>query len=357
MHEATDDDATQSVSVSHASLYARTPCFRSAPISTAFGGGQKECDVFLKMETGQPSGSFKLRGVSLSCLRAKEQGYEVLISSSGGNAGLAVAVAGQSLGLPVQVFLPKSTPDAVADALRGYGAQVKVEGDMWSQANDAAMREVERRNDEAKRPVAKLMHPFDDPIMWEGHATLIEECYHDMSHLPPPSAVVCSVGGGGLLMGVLAGLKNTPSWSDVPVIAVETVGANCLSRSLDAKGVVELDAITSVAKSLGANKTTQLIYDTCASAVERGVLKSAVIDDAAAVQGAVTFLEAHRCIVEPACGAAVAATLPSGGAAFEMAKSLHETRKGPVLVVACGGAVATVSSLRAMATDLGVAFP
>ena len=336
----------------HARLYANTPCFRAAPLSDRFGA-----DVYVKMEAAQPSGSFKLRGVSLACLRAANQGYEVFVSSSGGNAGLAVAVAGQALKVPVIVYLPTSTPESVAGALRSYGAEVRVEGSMWSEANAAAMREVERKNAEANRPAAKLMHPFDDAVMWEGHATLIAEAHESMAHLPPPCAVVCSVGGGGLLMGVLKGLESTPAWRGVPVVAVETVGADCLARSLAARSVVELDAITSVAKSLGANKTTEEIYDTCASAVDAGTLSSAVIDDAMAVEGAVAFLEAQRCVVEPACGAAVAAALPSGGAAFETARRLHERRGGPLLVVACGGAVATVPSLAAMARDLGVAFP
>lgn len=113
--------------------YLDTPFFQSVPLSDALG-----VPVYVKMDCMQPSGSFKLRGVSLACTRARDAGAARLVSSSGGNAGLAVAYAGQRMGMPVTVVLPESTPAFVKGRLEGYGAEVVVFGSQWSEANEHA---------------------------------------------------------------------------------------------------------------------------------------------------------------------------------------------------------------------------
>jgi threonine dehydratase len=95
-----------------------------------------------------------------------------------------------------------------------------------------------------------MLHPFDDPLLWEGHATLVDEIVRSGEK---PEAIVVSVGGGGLLSGVVEGLRRH-DWTNVPVVAVETVGADSLARSLEGGHLVTLDAITSIATSLGAKQ-------------------------------------------------------------------------------------------------------
>ena len=94
-------------------LWVRTPTIPSAPMSARLGR-----PVWLKLENTQPVGSFKQRGMGLSCARAVARGAEQLITSSGGNAGYAVAWAGRRLGVPVTVVVPSRTSPAMASARR-----------------------------------------------------------------------------------------------------------------------------------------------------------------------------------------------------------------------------------------------
>ena len=91
--------------------------------------------------------------------------------------------------------------------------------------------------------------PFDDPLIWEGHGTIIDELKEDLKGVKP-SLIICSVGGGGLMLGILNGLKRN-GWENVPVLAMETKGADSLNASVKAGTIVKLDSIKSIAKSLG----------------------------------------------------------------------------------------------------------
>ena len=95
--------------------------------------------------------------------------YDTLVSSSGGNAGLATAHAARALGIACTVVLPTTTPDAVRRKLEDeYGAEVIVEGAVWDEANERAKALAA----EYKRP---LVHPFEGETTWKGHASLVEE--------------------------------------------------------------------------------------------------------------------------------------------------------------------------------------
>ncbi len=273
--------------------------------------------VWLKMEAYQPTGSFKLRGVGVLCRRAVERGAKSLISSSGGNAGLAVAYAGARLGVPVTIFVPRSTSELTIARLRDEGALVEVHGAAW---DDAHARALEL----AQASGAEYVHPFDHPDLWDGHATMIDEVKKDG---PKPGAVVVAVGGGGLLVGVLVGLERN-GWGDVPVLAVETEGAASYAAALKAGAPVELPAITSVARSLGARR----VCDEAVAWSKRRPIVSWLVSDRAAVAACRRFADDHRALVEPACGAALAAV-------YDRAAPL--IGRSPVLVIVCGGAAVT----------------
>jgi L-serine/L-threonine ammonia-lyase len=292
-------------------VHVATPTVRSTPLSAAAGA-----DVWLKLENVQPSGSFKLRGMGLAAARAAARGATGLVSSSGGNAGLAVAVAGRSLGLPVVVVVPSTTGAAMIARLRAEGAEVRVEGSVWDEAHVAA-------TDLASRQGAALMHPFDDPDVWEGHATLVAEA---ATQAPRPDVVIVSVGGGGLLCGVARGLEEI-GWSDVPIVAAETEGAASYAAALAAGRPVEIPAITSVATSLGARRVCE---QAVAWSRERPI-RSFLCTDAQALAAARRFADDHRMLVEPACGAALAAVGT-------------ESARGRCWVVVCGGAAVTIDS-------------
>lgn len=296
-------------------LHIETPLIASSAMSK---DGQT---VWLKIDALQPSGSFKLRGIGHACEEYARRGARRFISSSGGNAGLAVACAGRQLGLPVVVVAPETTSARARELMLREQAELIVHGASFTEANAHALSMVGEHD--------AFIHPFDDPLLWTGHATMIDEVAHSGM---TPDAVVLSVGGGGLLCGVIEGLRRN-GWDKVPVIAVETDGADSLAQSIEADARIELARIGSIATSLGARQVSQAAFDW----THVHPMNSMVVSDKAAVAACIRFLDEHRVVVEPACGAALAvayAGLPEL-AAFKN-----------LLVIVCGGVTATVAQLQ-----------
>lgn len=276
------------------------------------------------MECFQPVGSFKIRGIGHLCRQAIENGAESLVSSSGGNAGFAVAFAGRQLGVPVTVVVPTTTPAAVREKIGEVGATVAVAGDVWDETHQHAL-------ELAESDTCCYVPPFDHPSLWAGHATLIHEYAADH---PQPDGVVVAVGGGGLLCGICAGLRDV-GWGNTPILAVETDGAASLHAAIAAGHLVSLDSVTSVAKSLGAKQVAPQALIEAQSSSVRPVL----VSDARAVNACAWFADAHRVLVEPACGAALAAALDLEG--------------GVWLVVVCGGIGVSLEQLSLWVRDFG----
>ena len=296
-------------------LYIETPTLLSEPLSDGLGK-----PVWLKLENLQPSGSFKLRGVAVLCQHEVAEGARGLVSSSGGNAGIAVAYVGRKLSIPVRVVVPESTTAQARKLILAQGAQLTVHGASWYEAN--AYAEASLAADEA------FIHPFDHPLLWQGHSTMIDEVAQQGIK---PGAVVLSVGGGGLLSGAVAGMQRL-GWSDVPILAMETRGAESFAAALVAGEVVRLPGITSIASSLGARQ----VCDQALLSAQRHPVISDVISDAVAVGGCESLLREHRILVEPACGAAVAAVT-------EPSTCLADVES--VLVIVCGGVTMTAENL------------
>ena len=299
-------------------LHHRTPLIPSAALEARTGS-----DVWLKLESAQPSASFKLRGMGLAAERAVARGATGLVSSSGGNAGYAVAWAGRTLGVPVTVVVPDTTGLRMRKLIAAASATVQVAGDAWDEAHAAAIKL-------ATDTGGALLHPFDHPDIWEGHSTMVTEVAAEGM---VPSAVVVAVGGGGLLCGVLQGMRRE-GWTDVPVLAVETEGAASFSAAREAGHAVTLPAITSIALTLGAKRVCDEVINL---AVHQPV-HSVVVSDAAAVGACSAFLDDHRILVEPSCGGALSVVYDC--------HPLVTAAEGPVLVIVCGGAAVTQSQLR-----------
>ena len=298
-------------------LHIETPLIESRPLTLATGKS-----VWLKVDALQPSGSFKLRGLGLACETYHRNGARRFVCSSGGNAGLAVAYAGRKLGVPVVVVVPETTTERAVTLLAQEQADVIMHGSSWQEANAMAMSLV--------GPIDAYLHPFDDPLLWPGHATLIDECAK--SGLVP-DAVVLSVGGGGLLCGVAEGIRRN-GWTTTQIVAVETDGAASLHAAIAAGRPVALERITSIATSLGAKQ----VCDEAMRVVATHPVTSIVTSDQAALAACERFLADHRVLVEPSCGAALAAV-------YEAVPALEPFKT--VLVVVCGGATATLEQMRA----------
>ena len=215
--------------------------------------------------------------------------------------------------------------------LRAAGATDVIQiGATWFEA-DRYLREEVLGHD----PNGVYVPPFDHPDVWAGAATMVGEMAEQMEY-EKPDAVVCSVGGGGLLCGIMQGVDDV--WrGDVSVLAVETEGAASLHASLMAGELVTLPGITSVATSLGATRVAGKAFE-CG---RRQNAKSVVLSDAEAAMGCWRLADDERMLVEMACGVSVALCYDG-----RLAKILPNlTPESKVVIVVCGGSIITVDML------------
>jgi L-serine/L-threonine ammonia-lyase len=293
-------------------LHLTTPLLRHDALSAALGK-----DVLLKMENLQPSGSFKLRGIGNMCRRAAEKGAIHFVCPSGGNAGFAAAVAGARLGIRTTILVPQTTAESVRQRIRDIGSHVIVVGEVWDETNEEALRLCETDG-------VVYIPPFDHPDIWEGNATLIDEAVRQCRETGGEfDAVICSVGGGGLLCGILEGLHRNQRL-EVPLIAVETHGAASLKAAVQAGELVTLPGIQSIASTLGAKRVASAALEW----TRRHPVRVESVSDAQAVDACLRFADDMRILVEPACGAALAV-------AYENLPVLATCSKP--LIVVCGG--------------------
>lgn len=303
-------------------LHLETPLFESQALSRVSGRS-----IWLKLEAVQPPGSFKIRGIGLACQEYARRGARRFISSSGGNAGIAVAYAGRKLGIPVVVVVPETTSETAKAKILQESAKVIVHGATWDEANARASSMIGESD--------AFLHPFDDPLIWQGHSTMVDEIVRSGVR---PGVIILSVGGGGLLSGVVQGLQRH-GWTDVPIVAVETTGADSLARSLKAGSRIKLDRITSIATTLGALQVCEQAF----ACSQQHPLRSVVVSDRAAVSACRRFIADHRIVTEPACGASLAA-IYDGAPEIAACDS--------ALVIVCGGAGVSVEQLQRWSDEL-----
>jgi threonine dehydratase len=261
-------------------VLAPTPLIRSSYYSERVGA-----QVYFKLEMLQPTHSFKVRGAFNAMLSLPpERRQRGVMAASGGNHGLGVTLAAARLGVPAEIYLPHSTPALKQDAIRALGGQVTLFGAAWDEANQEALR-VAAASD---RP---YIHPFDDAQVMAGQATVFMEI---AQQLPDVSAVIASIGGGGLISGLISAKQHLRP--QVRVYGVETVGADSMAQSRAQGRIVELPAITSICESLGARKTAPRQFAIVSQYAEDLI----VVSDAAAVATMFELLDREKLLVEPA---------------------------------------------------------
>ncbi|XP_040054898.2 serine dehydratase-like [Gasterosteus aculeatus] len=301
-------------------FHLNTPLLESVGMSKRAG-----TTVYLKMENSQPSGSFKIRGIGHFCQQLAGESKGV-VCSSGGNAGMAAAYVARQMNIPATIVVPSSSPQLVLQRLRDQGATVKTVGRVWDDANAEALR-LQRTEGLTYVP------PFDHPLLWHGHASVIAEVAASLGPSERPGAVLVSVGGGGLLCGVVQGLRDA-GWTDVPIVAMETAGADCFNAAVKAGRLVTLDDITSEAKCLGAKTVCKKAFEY--SQCSELTIISELVTDQQALHAVETFLDEERVLVEMACGAALAAVY-SGLVRRLQDEGRLPALLGPLVVIVCGG--------------------
>jgi threonine dehydratase len=249
-------------------------------------------NVFVKLELFQKTGSFKVRGAFNKLLSLSESEKQAgVVAVSGGNHAQAVGYAASVLGIDAVILMPETTPQNYLEAARGYGAKIELLPTIAD-----AFAELERFQAAGR----VLVHPFDDPLVIAGQGTIGLEIFED---LPETTDVFASIGGGGMAGGVAIAVKavkpETRIWS------VETEGADAMSQAFAAGEPVELPAITSIAKTLGAPAVSPRTLSLAREKIE----SVTVVSDREAMDALKFILERLKVLTEPASSCTLAAAL------------------------------------------------
>ena len=244
--------------------------------------------------------------------------------------------AARDLGRPCTVVVPHSTkPHMIAKLYAAGATEVVQHGESWFEA-DRFLRQTFIEGHEGNVYVP----PFDHVDVWEGAGGMITEIERQLGNGEggfPADVVVCSVGGGGLLNGVVEGLEKClakgEKGRDVRVVAVETEGANALAHSLREGRLSSLKSITSQATSLGALRVAEKAFENAVSPPKGVVVESIVGSDAVAARGVLRLADEMRLQVELACG--ISLEVAVNGRLKEVVPDLNAQTK--VVVVVCGG--------------------
>jgi threonine dehydratase len=267
----------------------QTPCAYSQTLSELTGA---RC--FVKLENLQMTGSFKERGAANLLLQLPpEERRRGVIAASAGNHGLAVAFHAARLGIPATIVMPEYAPLIKVTNARRYGAEIVLHGSNFEEAYERA------RALEAERGLI-FVHPFDDPRVVAGQATLGLEV---LEQLPDVEALVVPVGGGGLIGGV--GLAVKAVRPDVQVIGVQSAALPAMSRSLQTGERVRVDAAPTMADGIAVRQVGALTYELARTWVDRVV----TVDEEELSNAVLLLLEIEKTVVEGAGAAPLAALL------------------------------------------------
>lgn len=261
----------------------------------------------LKLEHLQHSGSFKARGAFASLL-LRDVPPAGVVAASGGNHGAAVAYAARRLGIPAKIFVYKACAPAKVARIRGYGAELVIGGDRYTEALAAS----EAWADESG---AMRIHAFDQPETLLGQGTLGAEL---SSQIPDIDTLLVAVGGGGLIAGIASWYRGA-----VKIVGVEPETAPTLTAALKAGEPVDAPAGGVAADSLAPQRVGELVFPIVREHVSEVVL---VADDDI-VRAQQSLWDVARIAAEPG-GAAAFAALLSGR---------YQPRAGErVAVLVCG---------------------
>jgi threonine dehydratase len=286
----------------------RTPCAYSEVLSCLC-----DCELYLKLENLQMTGSFKDRGALNKLLSlTEEQAAAGVIAASAGNHAQGVAHAARLLGIHAIIVMPETTPLAKIRGTEELGAEIVLHGSGYDEAFGRAC-ELQRQHG------FTLVHAFDDPLVIAGQGTVGLEI---LEQLPEVEAVVVPVGGGGLIGGIAAAVK--ARMPEVEVIGVEAERMAAMKQSVAAGKVTPLPMANTIADGISVARVGELTLPLVREYVSRIVTVSEE-EIAAAIM---TLLEREKTLAEGAGAAGFAALLH---------RHLQQLAGKKVVVVVSGG--------------------
>lgn len=252
------------------------------------------CDLFLKPENLQHTGSFKLRGSGymISQLTDKQRENGV-IACSAGNHAQGVALAATKYGIKSLICLPGNAPISKVEATKKYGAEVELVGNCYDDAYAQAIKLAEEKN-------MTFVHPFDDVDVIIGQGTIALEVLSEMDDV---DAIVAPIGGGGLISGIAFAVKHIrPS---VKVYGVQMEGAPSMYNSIKADKIETLDSATTIADGIAVKEPGRNTFEI----VKKYVDDIALVSDDDVASAILSLIERQKMIAEGAGAAGVAAVM------------------------------------------------
>lgn len=267
-----------------------TPTVASPWLAAAAG-----CEVRLKLENVQTTGSFKLRG-ACNALRTMPPARRAagVVAASSGNHGLGLAAAGNELGVSVTVFVPTTTPAAKRRAIAAYGAEVQVHGD------DCVVTETHARAVAAATGRA-YVSPYNDLDVIAGQGTVAVEL---LAQWPEVETIYVALGGGGLVSGMAAFAKAVRP--DLEFVACSPLASPAMAACVRAGRIVDVPCGETLSDSTaGGVEPGAVTFGLCRDLVDRYV----EVDEPEIARAVVAMLEHQHLLVEGAAGVAIAACL------------------------------------------------
>ena len=251
-------------------------------------------EVYLKYENQQKTGSFKVRGAYNKIMKRYEEGdLKAVVASSAGNHAQGVAFAASRIGVPATICMPRSTPIAKVSATQGYGANVVLHGAIYDEASAKACEIVETEG-------AELIHPFDDEDVIAGQGTIALEI---LSDLPFVDMVLVPAGGGGLVSGVAACIKQINP--RIQVIGVQAAGAPAIAENFKKDEVTPSATVHTIADGIAVKNPGKITMEYINQYVDQMV----TVTDAEIAGAILLLLERTKQVVEPAGATPLAAIL------------------------------------------------
>jgi threonine dehydratase len=266
-----------------------TPCHKSENLSQ-----QLDCKVFLKLDNLQRTGSFKERGAANKLMTMpEEERRNGVIASSAGNHAQAVAYHGTRLGIDSKIVMPEGTPLVKVTRTKRYGGKVVLHGANY---DDAYAHALEIADEEGRA----FVHPFDDAAIIAGQGTIGLEILEQNPYL---EVVLVPIGGGGLISGIAAALKQTNP--KIRVIGVEPEVLPSMQSAVGKKMPFEMPAAQTLADGIAVRKVGRITHANVSHFVDEIV----TVSEEEIANAILVCLEEEKFVVEGAGAAPIAALL------------------------------------------------
>lgn len=252
------------------------------------------CEIYLKTENLQITGSFKVRGSYYKMSRlSEEEKARGVVACSAGNHAQGVALSAQKNGIKAVICLPDGAPISKIEATKSYGAEVCLVEGVY---DDAYNKALSLRDEEGYT----FIHPFNDEDVIAGQGTIALEI---SDQLPDLDAVIVPIGGGGLISGVAYTIKSINP--KVKVYGVQASGAPSMKNSVMNKKIEELSGVSTIADGIAVKKPGDLTYEICSKYVDEIV----TVSDDEISAAILALMEQHKLVTEGAGAVSVAAAM------------------------------------------------